>query len=95
MPSSEQGQAAPTYVNKQYTRDQAGPHGKNLQEGGFEGSGPGKSIQAEPGSKDDPARLAEQKMNLNQTHGGTGTGPRQTRLSGEQPYGALDSETSS
>lgn len=95
IPSSEQGQAAPTYVNNQFTRDEDGPHGKNLHEGGFAGSGPGNSIQAEPGSKHDPARLAEQKFNLKQTHQGTGTGPRQAGISGEQTYDALDPETSS
>lgn len=30
--SEPQGQAAPSYVNNQYTRDAAGPHGKNITE---------------------------------------------------------------
>ena len=31
-PGEPQGQAAPGYVSNQYTRDSAGPHGKNITE---------------------------------------------------------------
>ncbi|KAL1844906.1 hypothetical protein VTK73DRAFT_1533 [Phialemonium thermophilum] len=85
---------APTYVNAQYMRDKGGPHGKNLKEGGFEGEGPGDSINAEPGSEQDPARVAERDMNLSQTKAGRDAGPRQPGAAGEgHPYDALD-ETS-
>ncbi|TPX12234.1 uncharacterized protein E0L32_007120 [Thyridium curvatum] len=92
--------AAPSYVDAQFVRDTAGPRGKNLREGGFEGSGPGNSIEAEPGSKDDPARAAV--LGFVSGEGGGGRGARQPGGGGggggfeeEQPYGALRSETSS
>ncbi|KAL2198186.1 hypothetical protein P885DRAFT_76892 [Corynascus similis CBS 632.67] len=50
--------AAPTYVNNQWYRDPAGPHGKNLKEGGFEGSGTEGGPLPEPGSMEDPSRIA-------------------------------------
>ncbi|KAL2149166.1 hypothetical protein VTH82DRAFT_8514 [Thermothelomyces myriococcoides] len=50
--------AAPTYVANQWHRDPAGPHGKNLKEGGFEGSGTAAGPLPEPGSKEDPSRIA-------------------------------------
>ncbi|KAL2162396.1 hypothetical protein VTH06DRAFT_7309 [Thermothelomyces fergusii] len=49
---------APTYVTNQRHRDPAGPHGKNLKEGGFEGSGTEAGPLPEPGSMEDPARIA-------------------------------------
>lgn len=56
--SSSQPATAPTYVASQYTRDPAGPHGKNLHEGGFEGSGTAEGALPEPGSIEDPGRAA-------------------------------------
>ena len=57
---------------------------------------PGK-FNVEPGSQDDPGRVAEQNMALKQTRGAPGTGERQ-EISGagseQQPYGALGNETS-
>ncbi|KAL2171595.1 hypothetical protein VTG60DRAFT_2428 [Thermothelomyces hinnuleus] len=49
---------APTYVTNQRHRDPAGPHGKNLKEGGFEGSGTEAGLLPEPGSMEDPTRIA-------------------------------------
>ena len=89
--SALQGGAAPSYVNAQFVRDDGGPHGKNLHEGGFAGSGPGNSINAEPGSKKDPARLAE----LGHDRADRSAGPRQGQVDNEQPYAALGRETSS
>lgn len=88
------GGQAPSYVQSQYHRDPNGPHGKNLQEGGFEGSGPGDSILAEPGSKQDPGRAAEHDLKLSQAKTGRDAGPRQGGLEGEHPYQVLDSERS-
>lgn len=48
---------------------------------------------AEPGSKDDPARVAEQEMRLKQTRGAPGTGERQDGAGNQQSFGALDNET--
>ncbi|KAH6613795.1 hypothetical protein B0J18DRAFT_460657 [Chaetomium sp. MPI-SDFR-AT-0129] len=56
--SSSQPAAAPTYVASQYIRNPAGPHGKNLHEGGFEGSGTAEGELPEPGSIEDPGRAA-------------------------------------
>lgn len=65
MPRSFAGEA-PSYVNSQYTSDKNGPHGKNLKEGGFEHQevydGVRKAFNSEPGSINDPGRLAEAKF---------------------------------
>ncbi|QPG94116.1 hypothetical protein C2857_004765 [Epichloe festucae Fl1] len=61
-----QGDAAPTYINSQYTSDTRGPHGKNLKEGGFDHQhvldGQRRAFEAEVGSINDPSRLAEAKF---------------------------------
>ncbi|KAK3294990.1 uncharacterized protein B0H64DRAFT_476359 [Chaetomium fimeti] len=59
---SSYGGAAPTYLAGQRHRDPAGPHGKNLTEGGFEGSGTEAGPLPEPGSAEDPARAASRGM---------------------------------
>ncbi|CAH0044427.1 unnamed protein product [Clonostachys solani] len=65
MPESYAGEA-PSYVNSQYV-DTHGPKGKNLHEG-FDDSGTRDGIQAamnaKIGSKNDPSRLAESKIEL-------------------------------
>jgi hypothetical protein len=83
---------APTYVNNQYTRDSGGPHGKNITEDPEMTGRPAK-FDVEPGSKDDPGRVAEQEMRLKQTRGAPGTAERQDGAGSQQPYGALDNET--
>ncbi|RKU49393.1 hypothetical protein DL546_004988 [Coniochaeta pulveracea] len=80
--------AAPTYVNRQYQRDEGGPKGKNLKEGGFDGEGPGDSINVEPGSQQDPARGAEQQFGISER----GAGAKQIPTENKR-YGGLD-ETS-
>ncbi|KAK3394890.1 hypothetical protein B0H63DRAFT_61536 [Podospora didyma] len=50
------GGAAPSYVLSQQLNTGGTPHGKNLTEGGFAGSGTSGGRLPEPGSKDDPAR---------------------------------------
>lgn len=61
-----QGAPAPTYINSQFISDPHGPHGKNLKEEGFDhqqvSDGQRKAFKAEPGSIDDPGRLAEVKF---------------------------------
>lgn len=93
--SAEQGHAAPTYVNNQFIRDSAGPHGKNVTEDPDMTGRPGK-FNVEVGSKEDPSREAERNMLLKQTRGAAGTGERQVgeRGTDEQPYKVLGSETS-
>lgn len=59
----DQGAPAPSYAaNQQRLRDPAGPHGKNLTEGGFEGSGTEEGALPEPGSEQDPTRAATNEM---------------------------------
>lgn len=95
--STQQGGPAPTYVNNQYYRDPKGPHGKNLTEG-FDDGRPGDSLSAEPGSEDDPGRVAEETFRRRNEGGGDGGGGRPAGLGGAevepQTYGALESETS-
>jgi hypothetical protein len=95
IPSEEQGQPAPTYVNNQYIRDSAGPHGKDITEDRDLTGRPAK-FNVEVGSKQDPARVAERNMLLKQTRGAPGTGERQVgeRGTDEQPYKVLGNETS-
>lgn len=58
-----QGGPAPSYAAvQQGLRDPAGPHGKNLKEGGFEGSGTEAGPLPEPGSEQDPTRVATSEM---------------------------------
>ena len=54
-----------------------------------------KALNAEPGSENDPSRLAEQQMQLNQSSVGRDAGPRQAELSKKTAFDALDSETPS
>lgn len=84
---------APTYVNNQYGRDTGGPHGKNITEDPELTGRPAK-FNVEPGSKEDPGRVAEQDLRLKQTRGAPGTGERQDGAGNQQPYAALDNETS-
>lgn len=91
---------APGYVADQYMTDTKGPHGKNIKEdvGGEAGGrhdGPERALRSEPGSEDDPSRLAEAQMLQKQSLGGEGAGPRQSHLVGETKYDALDREVSS
>ncbi|RGP63401.1 hypothetical protein FLONG3_9890 [Fusarium longipes] len=92
------GADAPSYVENQYIRNPGGPHGKDISEG-FDDSktedGLKKALQSEPGSEDDPSRLAELRFEESQTAAGRDAGPRQTGLSSETPFDALDNESSS
>lgn len=94
---SEQGGAAPTYVQSQFRRDEAGPHGRNITEDPEMIGRPGK-FNVEPGSAEDPGREAEKNLRLKQTRGAPGTGEREVGVrgagQGEQPYEALGRETS-
>ncbi|AEO64527.1 uncharacterized protein THITE_2110756 [Thermothielavioides terrestris NRRL 8126] len=73
------GGPAPSYVLNQRHRDPAGPHGKNLTEGGFEGSGTAEGPLPEPGSIQDPARVAARDLRAGMAgRGGDAGRPRQT-----------------
>jgi hypothetical protein len=87
---------APSYVANQYIRDNSGPHGKNIIEGGWDESKARDGLQAalasEPGSKDDPSRLAEMQFQQNQLRGARDAGPKQGELSNETKYDGLKSD---
>lgn len=59
-------ESAPSYVSSQHVSDKGGPHGKNLKGGGFDNQdvqdGVQKAFESEPGSINDPGRLAEAKF---------------------------------
>jgi hypothetical protein len=80
------GGAAPTYVSNQRYRDPGGPHGKNLTEGGFEGSGTEGGPLPEPGSMDDPSRVAQANFRSGMASQGRDAGPRQTEGAGEKTW---------
>ncbi|KAJ4130105.1 hypothetical protein NW768_007084 [Fusarium equiseti] len=88
---------APSYVDAQYIKA-SGPHGKNITEG-FDDSktedGLKKALEAEPGSENDPSRVAELQFQQNQTAAGRDAGPKQTGLANETSFDALNNETSS
>lgn len=94
---------APSYVADQYITDKKGPHGKNVKEGISDkadakkknNDGLERALRAEPGSEDDPSRLAERQMLQGQSLGGGGAGPRQGELTGETKYDVLEREVSS
>ncbi|KAN0112742.1 hypothetical protein V8E51_005693 [Hyaloscypha variabilis] len=85
---------APSYVNSQF-QDQAGPHGKNLTEGGFESNdSKNASFNQEIGTKNDPGRLAEEKIfRANADTAGDASMPRQKGVTGDNEYDALGGDT--
>jgi hypothetical protein len=89
---------APSYasINEIRKQQQGNPKGRDLKEGGFEGEGPGDSIEAEPGSVDDPARDKEQKFGLQDEEGKggrRGTGQRSATGDGQNVYEDLGGDT--
>ncbi|KAF5555469.1 hypothetical protein FPHYL_8258 [Fusarium phyllophilum] len=87
---------APSYVLNQYIKE-SGPHGKNLKEGiDYSNTEDGlkKALESEPGSQDDPSRLAEQQFQLNQTAAGRDAGLKQSELEGKSAFDALNNEAS-
>jgi len=87
---------APTYVSNQYIRDTKGPHGKNVQEG-FDDAGTKDGLKAalaaEPGSEQDPSRLAEYQLDLKNNAKSAQAVPRDSTVTNETKYDALN-ETS-
>ncbi|ESZ90479.1 hypothetical protein SBOR_9139 [Sclerotinia borealis F-4128] len=85
---------APSYINNQY---QSGgkPKGKNLKEGGFESNDANNaSFHSVIGGKNDPSRLAEQKMMRENAQSANDAGfPRDKGTTGGTPYDALGGDT--
>lgn len=93
---SAQGQTAPSYVESQYIRDNAGPHGKNIHEEKLDDSelhdGLKRALRSEPGSQDDPSRLAEQRFQFQDSAAPGGQGPRENAVGSNTAFGKLDGE---
>ncbi|QIW94886.1 hypothetical protein AMS68_000404 [Peltaster fructicola] len=71
------------------------PKGDNLQEGGeITGSEPNASFNNDIGGKNDPGRVAVQKIVNEAGAAGGATGPSQTELDTNTPYDALGGSTS-
>ncbi|RAL58258.1 hypothetical protein DID88_002258 [Monilinia fructigena] len=81
---------APSYVSSQYQAD-GKPKGKNLTEGGFDSSdSKNASFNSEIGGKNDPSRLAEQKLQRENAQSAHDAGfPRDKGTTGGTPYDAL------
>ncbi|KAL7784610.1 hypothetical protein V8C37DRAFT_420443 [Trichoderma ceciliae] len=85
--AAEAGEA-PGYVADQYITDTKGPHGRGIKEGisdevGVRNDGLERALRSEPGSEDDPSRLAERQMLQRQSLRDRGSGPRQSQLTKE------------
>ncbi|KAF9773263.1 hypothetical protein IL306_008958 [Fusarium sp. DS 682] len=86
---------APSYVLNQYIKE-SGPHGKNIKEGIDDSNtqdGLKKALEAEPGSQDDPSRVAELQFQQKQTAAGRYAGPKQSGLEDKTAFDALNNET--
>jgi hypothetical protein len=73
----------------------SGPKGKNLTEGGFESDdSKNASFNSDIGSKNDPGRLAELKMQKqNADAAGDSAMPRQKDIKGDNAFDALSGDT--
>jgi len=79
---------APSYVNSQ-GRDESGPHGKNVTEGGFESNDrKNASFNGDIGGKNDPGRAAISGFQRANAEGG-GVPPKQAGGLGESGYDVL------
>lgn len=71
------------------------PKGNALQEGGeITGNEPNASFNGEIGGKNDPGRVALQKMELETAATSGATGARTGQLDSNTPYDALGGDTS-
>lgn len=90
---------APSYIANQYFSDPNGPHGKNLTGEGFDDArlkdGLKMALDSEPGSKNDPSRLAEAQFKQGDAAQPSVTGHRQGNLETTTAYETLSRETSS
>ncbi|UKZ83867.1 hypothetical protein TrVFT333_011681 [Trichoderma virens FT-333] len=98
---SQSGSAgeAPENVTKHHGKGTKRSQGKEMKEGVGEEAGKWedgleRALRSEPGSEDDPSRLAEAQMMQRQSLGALGAKPRQSGLKGETMYDALDNEVS-
>jgi len=90
--SSGQGAAAPGYTSHPAPSmgDDFKPKGQNLQEGGFSSDDPNASFTTDIGGKNDPGRAALEGMQARDASAAGGAGPRESKISGDGQYDALD-----
>jgi hypothetical protein len=84
---------APTYVkSEELERNRGKPKGQNLTEGDFDENAPNASFNNEIGTDKDPARLAEQKIQLMNVQSGVDIGRRthEDNITGNVGYDVLD-----
>lgn len=96
-PDISQVGTAPGYVNNQFNQGSK-PHGSNIMEernlaDTDTRDGLKRALASEPGSQDDPSRLAERHMGLEDT-AAPSSGTRQSNVDEENPYDTLDRNTS-
>lgn len=96
-PDVPQGGTAPGYVNNQFNQGSK-PHGRNITEDPNLADidtrdGLKRALASEPGSQDDPSRLAERQMGLEDT-AASSRGTRQSNADEENPYDTLDRQAS-
>lgn len=86
--------AAPSYVQSQFLKDQAGPHGKNLKEDDSIATEDKSKNTSFPklGTVDDPGRAAVEKFARANTANAGSTGGREKGIDNKQPYGVLGSD---
>lgn len=87
---------APSYVDaeQQAVEGVQKPKGRNIQEGGFDEGAPNASFNSGIGTKNDPARLAEQKFDGRNAQIAADVGyERDGRVSGDGQYDVLKVET--
>lgn len=65
------------------------PKGEGLREGGFDSDAPNASFEAEIGSKDDPGRVAVQRVQEEDAPVAGGGGGRQTEVTGDGQFDGL------
>lgn len=89
---------APTNANPDLDKHSRGLHGKNVKESNWDDSktedGLKKALESEPGSENDPSRLAEQKFQKDRSALGRDAGPRQADLATQTKYDTLNPEES-
>jgi len=92
--STRNADPAPTSMQRNVDVSSMKPHGRNITEGGFDENAPNASFDSDIGDKNDPGRLAEQKFQREDAQAGfdAGSGPRQTKITGDGQFDALGEE---
>lgn len=82
---------APTYVDVDVVNPpiHAKPHGKNIKEGDIDPDAPNASMSGEIGTENDPGRKAEERFERYNTESARDLGPRDKKISNDDPYAPL------